>query len=181
MRVTELSGARRIVVYGVTGSGKSTLAAQLSAATGLPWHAVDDLTWRPGWVEVPQEEQRQRIEAICVGPAWILDTAYGAWRDVPLRYAPVVVGLDYSRWVSLPRLVRRTLARWVRRTPICNGNYESLRSMLSPRRSIISWHFRSFRRKRAQIRTWASDPAGPPVLLLRSPRATREWLRQLTA
>lgn len=111
MRVTELGDARRILVYGVTGSGKSTLAAQLAEATGLPWHSVDDLTWRPEWMEVPQEEQRRRIEANCAEPGWILDTAYEAWRDVPLRYAPVVVALDYSRWFTLQRLVRRTIAR----------------------------------------------------------------------
>ena len=176
MRVDGLGDARRILVYGVTGSGKSTLAAQLSAINGLPWHSVDDLTWRPGWVEVPQEEQRRRIEAICAEPAWILDTAYGAWRDVPLRYAPVVVALDYSRWFSLQRLVRRTLVRWVRRTPVCNGNHEDLRSILSPRRSIISWHVRSFRSKRERIRAWAEDPEGPPVVVLRSPGETRRWL-----
>ena len=179
MRVTKLGGARRLLVYGVTGAGKSTLAAQLSVATGIPWHAVDDLTWRPGWVEVPQEEQRRSIEAICAEPAWILDTAYGTWRDVPLRYAPVVVALDYSRWFSLLRLVRRTLLRWVHRTPVCNGNYEDLRSMLSPRRSIVSWHFRSFRSKRERIRAWADDPAGPRVVVLGSPGETRRWLRDV--
>lgn len=179
MRVEELRGARRILVYGVTGSGKSTLAAQLSKAAGVPWHSVDDLTWRPGWVEVPQEEQRQRLAAICAEPEWILDTAYGAWRDIPLRHSPVVVALDYSRWFTLLRLVRRTLVRWVRRTPICNGNYEDLRSILSPRRSIISWHFRSFRSKRERLRAWAADPEGPPVVVLRSPDETRRWLRDL--
>jgi adenylate kinase family enzyme len=51
-------------VYGVTGSGKTTLAAQIAERTGLPWHSVDDLTWEPGWVEVPVQEQRRRIEAI---------------------------------------------------------------------------------------------------------------------
>ena len=35
----------RILVYGVTGSGKTFLAERISAATGIPWHAVDDLTW----------------------------------------------------------------------------------------------------------------------------------------
>lgn len=180
MRVGELGDIRRILVYGVTGSGKSTIAAQLSVATGITWHAVDDLTWRPGWVEVPEDEQRRRIEAICAEPTWILDTAYGAWVDVPLRHAPVVVALDYPRWVSLVRLLRRTFGRMLRGQTVCNGNYETLRGVLDPRRSIIVWHFRSFRRKRARIRAWADDPAGPKVIRLRSPAATERWICALT-
>ncbi|MFI5893582.1 hypothetical protein ACIA5D_26100 [Actinoplanes sp. NPDC051513] len=42
---------RRILVYGVTGSGKSTLARRLGDRLGLPYHAIDDLTWDPGWVQ----------------------------------------------------------------------------------------------------------------------------------
>jgi adenylate kinase family enzyme len=54
---------QRILVYGVTGSGKTTLAARISAATGIPWHSVDDLTGEAGWVPVPTKEQRRRIVA----------------------------------------------------------------------------------------------------------------------
>jgi adenylate kinase family enzyme len=179
VRVDGLSGARRIFVYGVTGSGKSTLAAQLSTATGIPWYAVDDLTWRPGWVEVPKKEQRQLIAAICAEPEWILDAAYGKWLDIPLSRVDVVVALDYPRWLSWQRVVRRTLSRLVHRTPVCNGNRETLRRMLSPRDSIIGWHFRSFGSKRRRIEAWSADPAGPAVLRLGSPRATRRWLAQL--
>jgi adenylate kinase family enzyme len=63
----------RILVYGVTGSGKTTLARQVGERTGLPWHPVDDLTWQPGWVAVPDQEQRRRIAAICAGERWVLD------------------------------------------------------------------------------------------------------------
>lgn len=45
----------RILVYGVTGSGKTSLAKRISAATGIPWHAVDELTWEPGWIQVPED------------------------------------------------------------------------------------------------------------------------------
>jgi adenylate kinase family enzyme len=179
VRVDGLGEARRILVYGVTGSGKSTLAEQISKATGVPWHAVDDLTWRPGWTEVPAEEQRRAIGAICAEPEWILDHAYGKWLELPLGRVEVIVALDYPRWFSLQRLVRRTVSRLAHGTEVCNGNRETLRRAISPKDSIVAWHFRSFTRKRDRIREWADDPAGPAVLVLRSARATRNWLAQL--
>ena len=172
--------AERFLVYGVTGSGKSTLAAQISAATGIPWHSVDDLTWNPGWVPVDDEEQRRRIIAICALPAWILDSAYGKWLDVPLARAEVIVALDYPRWLSLSRLTTRTLRRLVDRRTICNGNRETLRQTLGPD-SILRWHFQSFARKRARIRSWITNPPGPIVVRLTTPRQATCWLRKLSA
>lgn len=166
-------------MYGVTGSGKTVLAERISAATGIPWHAVDELTWEPGWVEVPHEEQRRRVAGICAGDRWILDTAYGRWLDVPLARADLVVALDFPRWLSLSRLVRRTIARIVDGRPMCNGNYESLRHAVS-RDSIILWHFRSFARKRRRIRSWEHDPEVPPVVRLTSPRHVERWLETLS-
>ncbi|GAA2692056.1 adenylate kinase [Actinoplanes palleronii] len=173
-----LTTARRIVVYGVTGSGKTTLARRIGERTGLPWHSVDDLTWEPGWVEVPLAVQRDRIAAICAGDAWVLDSAYLSWADIPLARADLIVGLDLSRPLLLYRLVTRTLIRGIVRTPICNGNTESLREALS-RDSIVLVQFRSLPRKRARLRAWQADPAMPPVVLLRSARAVRAWLDTL--
>jgi adenylate kinase family enzyme len=170
--------ADRVLVYGVTGSGKSTLARKIAEKTGLPWHSVDDLTWEPGWVHVPPEEQRRRIADICASGRWILDSGYSWWLDVVLARTDLIVALDYPRWRSLGRLVRRSLARAIDRRQICNGNTETFRQMLS-RDSILVWHFRSFARKRARMRAWAADPAGPAVVLLTSPAATRRWLASL--
>jgi adenylate kinase family enzyme len=164
-----------VLIYGVTGSGKTTLARQVADRTGLPWHSVDDLTWEPGWVTVAPEEQRRRIAAICAGERWILDTAYGLWLDVVLPRAELIVGLDYPRWRSLSRLARRTFMRAVDRQEICNGNTETFRQAFSPE-SILLWHFKSFARKRHRMRAWAADPAGPEVVLLKSPAATSRWL-----
>jgi adenylate kinase family enzyme len=171
--------ADRILVYGVTGSGKTTIARQIAARTGLPWHEVDNLTWEPGWVIVPVEEQRRRIEEICAGERWILDTAYRAWIEVPLARVELIVALDYPRWRSLGRLMRRTLMRNLDHKPICNGNTESLRQTFS-RDSIILWHFQSFARKRDRIRAWAADDSGPDLVRLTSPAAARRWLDGLT-
>jgi adenylate kinase family enzyme len=171
--------ADRILVYGVTGSGKTTIARQIAARTGLPWHEVDNLTWEPGWVIVPVEEQRRRIEEICAGERWILDTAYRAWIEVPLARVELIVALDYPRWRSLSRLMRRTLLRNLDHKPICNGNTESLRQTFS-RDSIILWHFQSFARKRDRIRAWAADDSGPDLVRLTSPAVAKRWLDGLT-
>jgi adenylate kinase family enzyme len=167
--------AERVLIYGVTGAGKTTLAAALAARTGLPFHPVDELTWRPGWVVVPADEQRQLITEVCAGDRWIIDHAYGSWLDVPLARADLIVALDYPRWLSLGRLVRRTLMRAIDRREICNGNTETFRQAVS-RDSIICWHFQSFTRKRVHIREWADDPSMPYVVRLTSPAATRRWL-----
>jgi len=167
------------MIYGVTGSGKTTLAAQISERTGLPWYPVDDMTWEPGWVAVPAQEQRGRIEAVCAKEQWILDHGYSSWLDLVLARVEVIVALDYPRWLSLGRLLRRTLLRNLDRRPICNGNTESFRQTFS-RDSIIVWHFQSFARKCDRIREWESDPpVGVQVVRLTSPAATRRWLASL--
>jgi hypothetical protein len=169
---------RRILVYGVTGSGKSTLAARIGQRLGLPYHSVDDLTWEPGWVAVPDEVQRERIGAICATDEWVLDSAYGIWLDVPLARAELVVGLDFPRWRSLGRLLRRTARRIVLRTRFCNGNREPIGKLLLSTDNIVVWHFRSFARKRRRMRAWHADPAMPPVVLLRSPAEVERWLAE---
>jgi len=171
-----LGDVRRILIYGVTGSGKTTLAKRLAEATKIEWHSVDDLTWEPGWVPVPGDEQRRRIQQICEQPKWILDTAYAKWLDVPLERAQLIVALDYPRWFSLQRLIRRTVARLVDRREMCNGNHETLRGVFS-RDNIIVWHFKSFKRKQQRIRQWVDDPDAPTVIRFTSPNQTEEWAR----
>jgi adenylate kinase family enzyme len=154
------------------------MARQLAGRTGLPWHSVDDLTWEPGWVGVPADEQRRRIAAICAGERWILDAAYSSWLEVVLDRAQLIVALDYPRWRSLGRLAWRTLLRSLNHRPVCNGNTESFRQTFS-RDSILVWHFKSFARKRARMRAWAADASGPEVVRLTSPSAARSWLASL--
>lgn len=170
---------RRVVVYGVTGSGKSTLARRVAERLALPCHEVDDLTWEPDWVPVPDEVQRARITAVCAADEWVIDHAYGNWLDVPLARADLVVALDLPRLVSLSRLVRRSVIRIVRRVPVCNGNFETWRGFLLARDSILRWHFGSFTRKRERIRRWRADPDFPPIVVLRSAAEVERWLASL--
>jgi adenylate kinase family enzyme len=179
LRNLGLADPGRILIYGVTGSGKTTLAKQIGEITGLPWHSVDDeIGWLPNWSERPRDEQRELALRIASREKWVLDTAYGHWRDIIVPRTELIVALDYPRQVSLAWLLCRTARRIVTGELACNGNKESLRQAVSPD-SIIAWHFRSFARKRQQIATWQTDPGAPPVVRLRSPRLTEEWLSAL--
>lgn len=171
---------RRILVYGVTGAGKSTLSRKIAARTGLPSIDVDHLSWLPGWVEVPAEEQRERMGRLAEGDAWVMDTAYGKWLDVVVDRADLVVCLDYPRLLSLSRLIRRSLWRLFTQEECCNGNRETLRKLLS-RDSIIRWHFLSFDRKAKRIAAWCEGPGAERFVRLRSPRQADAWLSSLSA
>ncbi len=139
---------------------------------------VDELTWLPGWVPVDAAVQRELIGGVVAGERWVLDSSYGAWLDLVLPRAQVVIGLDYPRWLSFGRLLRRTVSGAATKEPRCNGNVESWRNILS-RDSILIWHVRSFGRKRERMRAWAASADGPEVLLFRRPRELAEWLETL--
>ena len=119
--------------------------------------------------------QRELIGDIVAGERWVLDSSYGDWLDFVLPRAQLVVGLDYPRWLSLARLVRRTVSRVITKEPMCNGNVETWRKVFE-RDSIIRWHFQSFARKRQRMRAWAADPEMPPVLLFGHPRELAAWM-----
>lgn len=175
----DVQRARRVLLYGVTGSGKSTAAVEVGARLGLTVHLADEeFGWLPGWVQRPAAEMRALAAVAASEPKWVFDTAYGTFRDLVEPRADVVIGLDYPRWISLGRLLRRTVIRAVDRQPICNGNVETPRQAFS-RDSIIVWHFRSFARKRATMRAWAARAEGPPVLLVRRPRDLDQLLSEL--
>jgi hypothetical protein len=115
---------------------------------------------------------------VVAGDRWVLDTAYGAWLDVVLPRVQLIVALDYSRWFSLQRLVRRTIAQAITKEPICNGNTQSWRGLYA-RDSILRWHFKTFERKRRRMHAWATAAEGPRVLLIRSPRQLKEVLPRI--
>lgn len=174
------SAAARILLYGVTGSGKTTLARRIGELTGVPSFSMDDeVGWLPGWRERPDEEQRRRVAELVEADGWVFDTAYSRWRDLVVPHVDLIVALDYPRRVSLRRLVRRSWRRVRTQEPVCNGNVESWRQLLS-RDSILVWHFRTFAEKRAQIDAWEADPAAPQLVRLRSPAETEEWLTALS-
>jgi adenylate kinase family enzyme len=75
------NGVFRVVIHGNSGTGKSTVALQLGKILNVPVHHMDELFWRPNWVEAPTEEllaDLQRIidDSLHNNTGWVVDGNY---------------------------------------------------------------------------------------------------------
>ena len=106
----------------------------------MPFVELDAIHHQAGWRELEADEFRRQVEPIVARDAWVIDGAYrGKLGDLVLERADTIVWIDLPRRVWLPRLVRRTVRRVVRREELWNGNRESLRNVLFSRDSLIAY------------------------------------------
>jgi adenylate kinase family enzyme len=172
---------QRVVVVGTTGCGKTTLARQLSLLLGIPHVELDAIHWGPGWTPAPLEVFRARTAQVLSGSRWVADGNYGKVQDIVWGRAEVVVWLDYDLPVLMGRLLWRTLRRIVTGEELWSGNRESIRDQFFTGDSLLLYALRSYRRRRREYPQFFAQPcyAHLSVVRLRSPRATRHWLRHL--
>jgi adenylate kinase family enzyme len=166
--------SRVAIVSSASGNGKTTLGRELARRLDVPFHELDALHHGPGWTEATADELRARVEPLVAEDEWVVDGAYrGKLGDLVLERAELVVWLDLPLHVWLPRLVRRTVRRIVRREELWNGNRETLRNNFFSRDSLVIFAFRAHFRHR---RTYPTELAPYPVVRLRSPREVERWL-----
>jgi hypothetical protein len=87
--------------------------------------------------------------------------------------ADTVIWLDLPMRVWLPRLLRRTIARAVRREELWNGNRESLRMAFLSRESVVYYALRNHRDRRDR---YPVELARFPLVRLRTPTEVERFL-----
>lgn len=107
----------RVLLIGPPGAGKSTLARSLGGLSGLPVSHLDHLYHRPGWVPTPRDTWLRIQEDLVQGDRWILDGNYGSTLELRLKRADLAVFLDLGRWITLFRVIRRTVTTYGRVRP----------------------------------------------------------------
>jgi adenylate kinase family enzyme len=162
------------VIATASACGKTTVGRQLAGRLGVPFVELDALHHGPGWTEATAEELRTKVEPILATDAWVIDGGYqGKIGTIVQDAADTIVWLDLPRRVWLPRLIRRTLVRIVRREELWNGNRESFRTALLGRDGLILFSLRQVRRRRAE---YPVRFASGNLVRLRSQKEVDRWL-----
>ena len=170
---------RRVAIIGTaSGCGKSTVGRALAAQLRVPFFELDAIHWCPGWTEMDATQLRRRVESLVALDAWVIDGSYrGKLGDLVLEAADTVIWLDLPRRVWLPRLVRRTVRRLVRREELWNGNRESLRGVLVGPDALFAYALRNERPRRHR---YPRELARFRVARLRSQAEVDAFLRAAT-
>jgi adenylate kinase family enzyme len=170
---------RVTIIASASGSGKTTVGRRLAEQLDVPYHELDAIHHQAGWRELEAQEFRRRVEPIVARDGWVIDGVYrGKLGDLALERADTVIWLDLPRRIWLPRLVRRTFRRVVRREELWNENRERLRTVLFSRDSLILFALRTERGRR---RRYPRELAPYRVARLRSQREVDAFLRSVAS
>jgi adenylate kinase family enzyme len=101
---------RKILIVGSGGSGKSTFARRLGQILQLQVIHLDSHYWSPGWVEMPKDKWRTKVEGLLKRDSWIIDGNYGGTMDLRLASCDAVIFLDVPRMTCLIRVVKRVVS-----------------------------------------------------------------------
>ncbi|MEL7534885.1 MAG: AAA family ATPase [Bacteroidota bacterium] len=164
---------QRVLIIGSSGAGKSTLANQLALKWDLPLLHLDQGYWHAGWIESDKRIWREKVAQFVLAERWLMDGNYGGTMDLRVPRADLVIWLDYSRWLCIWRVIKRTLRYHGKTRPdMPDGCAER-----------FDWSFLVYiydfpRKHRARILKHLENSPDVAVLRFKSPRQLNQWQKQ---
>lgn len=168
---------KRVLVAGVSGVGKTSLASRIAEIIDAPHTEIDALYHGAGWV--PRDDFLDDVRTLIAEESWTTEWQYSTARPLLAAAADTLVWLDLRfATVTLPRVVRRTLRRRLRREILWNGNVEPpLHTIFTDREHIVRWAVSTRNTYRTRVPALEHDHAGLAVVRLESQRQVERWLR----
>jgi len=162
---------KRIMIIGSGGAGKSTFARQLGEILNLPVHHLDAYYWKPGWVPTPNNEWDNFQESLVQEKSWIIDGNYGRTHDIRMKQADVIILLDFSRWITVYRVIKRRIMYHGKTRPDLNENCPESFDL-----EFIKWVW-SFKKTRIPgIMEKLMEYQNKKIMVLKSPKQVRRLL-----
>ncbi|MCI3918977.1 DNA topology modulation protein [Paenibacillus sp. TRM 82003] len=165
---------KRIMIIGSGGAGKSTLASQLADILDIPVHHLDAYYWKPGWTPSPNDEWDQFQETLVQEESWIIDGNYGRTHDIRMRRADVIILLDFSKCVTVYRVLKRRIIYHGKTRPDLNENCpESLDF------EFIKWVWNFKKTRIPGIMEKLKEYQDKKIIILKSPKNVRQLLEKV--
>lgn len=175
----------RVAVVGTSGSGKSTFAARLAEARGVPFHELDLINWRPGWVsrsEVEPEAFIADVDAATALPEWTIAGGYSKVRPLIWSRATHLVWLDLPRSLVMRQVIGRSLQRAASGGDVFPGCREDWGRLLTAEHPI-RWAWDTYARRKRQFSEMLAEPTYGHLEVIRPTSRTEAEasLRDLSA
>lgn len=110
------------MIIGCGGSGKSTLAKQIRHMIGLELIHLDQVFYKPGWVELEKVEWIEKNIELLKKEEWIIDGNYGSTMGMRLEKADTIIFMDTPTHLRLLRVLKRGIQYFGKTRPDMASN-----------------------------------------------------------
>lgn len=167
---------KRIMIIGGSGSGKTTLATRLGEAIDLPVHFIDQMFWKPNWVQRDKQEIQAMMRKAIATDRWIIEGNNSSTFQERVSRADVLIFLDVATPVRVWRIISRTLNYWGRTRPEFTENCPE---RFDAEFSKFVIFYRTLGRPKA-LHLMETAPETVQVFHLRSRRSAQQLLQTLS-
>lgn len=174
---------KKINVIGTTGSGKTTFSKRLANKMNSPHIQLDQLFWKPDWVESTDDEFIPQVKRAISGSTWVLDGNYSRTNLIKWSNVDVIIWIDYSYPRTLLQLFNRTIGRIVSKEELWpeTGNVESFEKSFLSKQSIFVWFFKNYKRNKVRYSELmeSSEIKHVEFIRLRTPKEANQFIENL--
>lgn len=168
---------KRVTIVGPSGSGKSTLAQELGELYGLTVFHMDQLFFRPGWIEKSRTELIDEVEHILqTNDEWIIEGNYSQTLPSRIANSTHVIFLDYPRHIYVYRVLKRLMMTY--------GRVRKDMSPGCPERLDLAflkyvWQFKSKRRDKLISFVESEVTEKNKLIIFKHPKGSTAYLEKL--
>jgi adenylate kinase family enzyme len=142
---------KKILICGGSCSGKSTFGSVLSSKLKIHSYDLDEIYWLPEWKINPSNIFNEKINHITKNKEWIVSGNYFSRQNTIIQNCDTVIFLKIGFVTRFYRALIRGIFRSINNTPICNGNYETLKQNFLSKDSLLLYIIKTNKRLDKEI------------------------------